>query len=205
MSRKIRVMLVFTLVSLILVIQVLSASAYITYGGNHKLTYGVHNRYTWYDSTTIDSTLHSYIVSARDDWNNTATHVWFIETTYKPNSVMDFYHGEFFDRSLRINAGTAFYVSNTQIDPSSQDYGWTRIYLNLPFFDSLSTSALVDDGRGNLYYINRKKSVIAHEMSHVFGLDHVSDIYSLMYPNGDLRKVDWPTQDEISGVNFLYP
>ncbi len=205
MNKKVRVILVLILVLSTLVIQVSSASAYATWGGNHRLTNGVHNRYTWYDSTTIDSTLHNYVASARTDWNNTPNHVWFIETTYKPYSVMDIYRGNYYAASMGILAQTHFYVGNTEIDPSSQDYGWTRIYLNAPSFDNLSTYTLESDTHGNSWYINQKKSVIAHETGHVFGLAHVSNMYALMYPYGDVVKVDWPTQDEINGVNFLYP
>jgi len=200
MSKKNKTILLLTSIALLLLVQISSVFAYATWGGNHRLTNGVHNRYTWYDSTTIDTNLHNNIVFARDDWNNTPTHVWFIETTYKPNSVIDIYHGPFYDPGLGILAKTLFYVGNTEINPWDQDYGWTRIYLNSPAFDSLSTYHWSGIG-----YVNQKKGVIAHEMGHVFGLAHVGSITALMYNFGDTCQVDAATQDEINGVNFLYP
>jgi len=170
--------------------------------GNHLLSNGVHNRYTWYDSTTIDTNLHNNISFARNDWNNTPTHVWFIETADKPSSVMDIYHSNtYFPSNSGTLAQTVFYSGNYQVNPSNQNYGWARIYINDPLFDNyLSTYHWSGIG-----YVNQKKGVLAHEMGHVFGLDHVGNIQALMYTSGDQCQVDAATQDEINGVNYLYP
>ena len=126
--------------------------------------------------------------------------MWFIETTYKPYSVMDIYHGNYVDPSLGVFAQTHFYSGNYEVYPWNQDYGWTRIYLNSPTFESLSTYWWTGST-----YINQKKGVIAHEMGHVFGLTHAGWSYRLMWPHGDSVMVDYPTSDEINGVNALYP
>lgn len=200
MKKKFRVTLVLSSILLILLIQASSVFAYDTWGGDHRLSYGVHNRYTWYDSTTIGSTDHSNITLSMNKWNNTPTHVWFIETTYKPDSVMDIYRGNYHPLSSLIYGETLFYSGNYQIDQNAQDYGWTRIYLNAPCFDLASPYWWTGES-----YVNTKIQVIAHEMGHVFGLSHTSNIYNLMIGNLSLMKVDYPVQDNINGVNFLYP
>lgn len=201
MIKKSKPVLFSTFLLLLFLIQVPSVFAYATFSG-HKLTNGVHNRYTWIDTTTMDVNVYNNITFAKNDWNNTPTHVWFIETSNKPYSVMDFYRGNYYAASQGVLGITHMYVGNSEVVPTNQDWGWTRIYLNAPSFDQLSTYYYAGSGYG---YINQKKSVIAHEMGHVFGLAHVGSSTVLMYPYGNTCKVDHATQDEINGVNALYP
>lgn len=120
------------------------------------------------------------------------TKINFMSSSYKPDSVSDFYQTN--EPSTQANAYTMFYVGNstTPIAPGNSNWDWCRIYVNNPYYDQLSSDEL-------------KQGVIGHEFGHVMGLDdNNSNQYSIMCQSSHGRKVTSPRLDDLQGINALY-
>ena len=169
---------------------------YATYGG-HKLTGGVGNygnsrQYYWIGASAanyevnIDTAMSEW-TTAPDDWNIT-TPIAYTQTSNRDISLMEIIKSavhlpnvaaqtDFFDGPANINGQQYF-----------QNWDWNRISLN-------------DDFNVN----GNKTGIIAHEMGHCFGLDHVAFSGAIM--RDDIAGVAQPTRAQpcdLAGINYLY-
>jgi hypothetical protein len=173
-----------------------AASHYSTFGG--ELIDGVGNwgssvQHYWIDSSASGES--SRINSSMSAWVNTShirsTPIYFRSTTNRPSSVIDIYKGDYYPKSFSVLGETKFYNSGgSEINPSN-NYSWTKIQLNAPNFDSLSSFD--------------KSGTIAHEMGHAFGLAHNQyEKDSIMCQLGKGRYVNTPDIGSLYGINALY-
>jgi len=181
-----------------------SISGYVLNGGVGN--YGYSNRYYYVDSSCSNlSYLTTDIASAWSDWIYTTsslgitTPISVINTGTKSNSVFDFYYQAKYPSSDGVYGVTLFWTGTSLAAPEgympSNNWGWAQIILNNPNFSYLSR---------NISSLNKRKGVVAHEIGHAMGLQHVSYSYRLMYPYGDTVTVDACTSDELNGINALY-
>lgn len=62
-------------------------------------------------------------------------------------------------------------------------------------------------GRANISRFNQEvlKVIIAHEVGHVIGLGHSHDTHALMYYSGSMKTTLSLSQDDVDGIEYLYP
>jgi Matrixin len=62
-------------------------------------------------------------------------------------------------------------------------------------------------GNANISRFNREvlKVIIAHEVGHVIGLGHSHDTHALMYYSGSMKTTLSLSQDDVDGIEYLYP
>ncbi len=65
----------------------------------------------------------------------------------------------------------------------------------------------VSSGQGNIANFDETtlKIILAHEIGHILGLGHSSDIRALMYYNASAKTELRLAQDDIDGMSYLYP
>jgi hypothetical protein len=157
------------------------ASAYDTFY-SHRLTHGVSQQKYWVDSTASGQA--TDISWAVGKWNSTITPVYWIKTSTKSLSRMDWY------RVSSINtwwAATTFYINTSTVDPEVTDWVWTKVRFDGDWADCPN-----------------QRGVTAHEIGHAFGLDHVFTGTTLMRDNIANQTTTTPGTDEVNGINYLY-
>jgi hypothetical protein len=175
-----------------------TAWAFNTYNGHVLLNgvgdYGENDRL--YYITSSASGHASDITSAMSDWIHTTsrlgitTPIAWLRTYTQSQSVMDIYHGTYYDESTGIVASTEQILNNVVIDPYGSNWYWAKIKLNTPVYDPLSDY--------------NEKGAVAHEMGHVFGLAHTSVTNRIMCTLGGGRTVNACQADDANGINYLY-
>lgn len=170
---------------------------YVLNGGVGNWGYSTRNFYI----TPSASSYASIIQDAMDSWIYTtsrlgvSTSISWSRTYTQSSSYMDFYYGQYF--SSDFLAGTTFWLYQTQIDPSAQNWGWGKIQLN-----QSSTSI---GGYNNLSAYN-KQGTAAHEIGHVFGLADTNTITSsIMCQLGYGRSVKEPQVCDLVPIQEMYP
>jgi hypothetical protein len=101
---------------------------------------------------------------------------------------------------------------------SDANYNNARVHINGDNFGNTDYNAITyhyhafyndDIVSANFYFMDHmdmdhKGAVFAHELGHVFGLDHVKDTKQIMCTALDGRTALKPNTDDIAGVNYLY-
>ena len=175
-----------------------AAQAYTTYNG-HVLNggvgdYGANDRD--YYITSSASGHSGDITSAMYDWIHTTarlgitTPIDWLRTYTQSASVMDIYHGDYYDASTGISAATEYILNNQTANPYLTNWAWGKIKLNTSVFDPLSDYD--------------EKGTVAHEMGHLFGLGHTSVTNRIMCQLADGRTVNACQADDANGINYLY-
>ncbi|WP_415948201.1 matrixin family metalloprotease [Streptomyces sp. KLOTTS4A1] len=166
------------------------ASAYSTFNG-HRLTYGINYQYYWLDSTAEN--YHPVAIPAGvKHWNDTTdTKVWYLRTSTKSQSRMDFYRRS--TSSGWYCAITAMYIDTRTVDPNASNWWWGKVTI-----DPLLRNA---DACGPS---SHRDGIIAHEHGHVMGLAHTSSSSTLMYSGISGTAYDKPQKDDRNGINYLY-
>lgn len=183
----------------------------------HRLKNGVgdsgkNTRYYWVDSSASSEL--TFIQNAMYNWNNTQvsgvqTPIWFNRSTNQSSSVMDIHLA--YDSDKTIIAETLFYrTSGTlqPINPKNENWLWGKIQLYMG-----SSAATTYRNMNNFY----RQSTIAHEMGHVFGLEHVTNESSIMNQYKYLQydpvhvtyvertcTVNQPQKNDYLTVNLIY-
>jgi hypothetical protein len=175
-----------------------TAWAYTTYD-SHVLNggvgdYGSNPRYYY---ITSGATGHYYdITGAMSDWIYTTsrlgitTPIYWERTTVQSSSVMDIYHGYYYDAGTGIAAITEHILSGQIVNPYITNWNWGKIKLNTPVFDGLSDY--------------NEKGCVAHEMGHLMGLGHTSYTDQIMCTLGAGRTVNSCQDNDCAGINYLY-
>jgi hypothetical protein len=193
MIRRHRVLAVAVATIVILLASAGTALAYSTYN-NHVLNGGVGGRYYY---ITSSATGHATdITGAVYEWIHTTerlgitTPIYWTRTYTQSSSVMDFYHGTYYDASTGIAAVTEQILNGVVISPYANNWNWGKIKLNTPVYDPLSDY--------------NEKGTVAHEMGHLMGLAHTSVTNRIMCQLSDGRTVNAAQADDCYGINYLY-
>jgi hypothetical protein len=174
------------------------AFAYDTYN-DHVLTGGVGNYgYTkrQFFVTTSGSAYATQISSAMNDWIYTTSRVGittpisFVKTTTQSASEIDFYTS--YSPYIGANGWTEFWKYSSTVDKEQENWGWNKIVINNYSISYFGLTTL------------QAKGVIAHEIGHAFGLDHVLNPYQIMCTYGNGRAVTESQTDDLNGINHLY-
>ncbi len=161
--------------------------------------YGNYRRYYWVSSNVTGFA--TPIANAFDYWVNTSTtpgvttSISIYETATQSSSSIDIYNYTFptVDGST-VTGLTEFWLYNDNIsDPSSQNWGWNKIFLNCTF------------ATNNSYSSNKKTGLVAHEAGHAMGLSHQPTLSStsIMY-NYDSRTLYRPGTVDCNNINHIY-
>jgi hypothetical protein len=175
-----------------------TAWAYTTYNGHVLLSgvgdYGNSPRY--YYITSSASGQSTDITNCVYTWIHTTsrlgitTPIYWARTYTQGDSVMDWYHGTYYDPGSGIIAMTEQLLNNAVIDPYASNWYWGKIKLNTPVFDPLSS-------------FNEEGSC-AHEMGHLMGLGHTAVTNRIMCQLAGGRTVNACQADDANGINYLY-
>jgi Matrixin len=198
MTRRRRSLVVMIVAIALVLTCVGTAWAYTTYNG-HVLNggvgnYGANPRYYYITSSASGHT--TDITSAMSDWIYTTsrlgitTPIYWARTYTQSQSVMDIYHGEYYDPDLGIVAMTEFILNNVACNPYVTNWNWGKIKLNTPLFDPLSDY--------------NEKGTVAHEMGHLMGLGHTVMTDQIMCTLGAGRTVNACQWNDLAGINYLY-
>ena len=170
---------------------------YVLNGGVGNWGYSTRNFYI----TSSASGYESVIQDAMDSWIYTtsrlgvSTSISWSRTYTQSSSYMDFYYGQYY--SSDFLAVTTFWLYQTQIYPSTQNWGWGKIQLN--------PSSTTTGGFNNLSAYN-KQGTAAHEIGHVFGLADTNTITSsIMCQLGYGRAVNEPQVCDLIPIQEMYP
>lgn len=166
---------------------------------DHKLTggvgeYGSFRRYYWVDSS-MPSSFNSAITDAVNKWVNTTsspgvtTSISIRKTSVKKDSSFDLYGTNL---GANITGLTELWVFDKQIqDPSAQNWGWSKIYINKYNTVNYSTTT--------------KRGLVAHELGHAMGLSHQPGLkYSSLMYNYDSRGRTTPAKIDCDNINHIY-
>lgn len=157
----------------------------------HRLTYGVVNQEYWLDSTAVANN-ESAIIAGVGKWNATASPFDFSRTSVKANSHIDFYRQADDDWFC---AGTQYYVSTTRLDiPPSQNWWWAKV----------TTRPQLKTNPYSCGEASHRDGMLAHEVGHAIGLDHVNSPSQLMYVDIGITAVEKPQPGEVADINSLY-
>jgi hypothetical protein len=174
--------------------------------GTGRISGGASNRLYWRDSSIYEYR-HS-VDYGITRWNGYTSDVSVSRTTTKSYSRCDNYWGEYFDPQSGIIALTELMLNNQITYDYDIDWYWCNIkYSSYIYnYDSLD-------------YFHRK-GVACHEYGHFLGLAHIEDAYTawykiinniydpcvnvIMYPFGDVCAVEYPSTDDINGINAIY-
>lgn len=119
-------------------------------------------------------------------WNNTPTKTGIYTDSGSVNKIA-------FDKGLPSDTPLGYTLISQSGNPK-----YFEMYLN---YNYLPLNQSVDNDKRNEY-------VITHEFGHTLGLDengYFDTRISVMSEYSDLRTYYWPQQDDIDGVNAVYP
>jgi hypothetical protein len=193
MTRRHRLLAVAIIAVVTLLASAGTALAYSTYN-SHVLNGGVGGRYYYITSSATGHA--SDITGAMYDWIHTTerlgiyTPIYWTRTYTQSSSVMDIYHGTYYDPSTGLVAVTEQILNGAVISPYVTNWNWGKIKLNTPLYDPLSDY--------------NQKGTVAHEMGHLMGLAHTSLTTAIMCTLGDGRTVNACQADDCAGINYLY-
>ncbi|PGZ93370.1 hypothetical protein [Bacillus sp. AFS029533] len=174
----------------------INAKAYTTFNG-HKMSSGIGNygnstKFYWVDSSA--NTYSTKIANSFDRWiystkyAGITTPISYRKTTSKSASTVDIYKVK--SIGTGIVGQTMFFVNQTKVNPSVQNWYWSKIELS----ESLLSK-----------FPQYQQVTISHEIGHAFGLSHAAK--QLMDPGADLAYsigIEFPRKDEFNGINYLY-
>lgn len=107
------------------------------------------------------------------------------------SSSMDIYAGNYYPQSYGLLGWAEFWRYSTELDPNTQNWGWNKIMINFPSFNTLS--------------VYHRKGTIAHEMGHAFGLAHSTNNSVIMAQYGNHARIyNTAQKDDLNGINYLY-
>lgn len=153
-----------------------------TYNDNTLLTAKTNITYTY-----IGSSYAGNVTSAAKSWTNSSAGITlnFVPSTTTTPPKIYLYDGT---ANTDILAYTIFVSGSSNIDPRSDDWSVSDIYINTTKPTSSITSG-----------------IIAHELGHAIGLDHRdADSGSLMYTKVSTSKKQTPAAIDIENVKHLY-
>jgi hypothetical protein len=198
LKKKTLVMLFF-LVLVSVVSMSNTAGAYTTFNG-HKMSsgignYGKNTKFYWVDSSV--STYSTKIANAFDRWiystkyAGITTPTSYRDTTVKSASTIDFYGvSNLSELGTDVIGVTNFFVNQTKVIPSTQNWYWAKIRLAKNLMSS---------------YPQYQQTTISHEIGHAFGLDHVNNqLMDSSVTDAYNLGIQYPRKDEYSGINYLY-
>ncbi|MEH7455386.1 reprolysin-like metallopeptidase [Gottfriedia acidiceleris] len=174
----------------------INSKAYTTFKG-HKMSSGIGNygkstKFYWVDSSA--NTYSTKIATAFERWTYSTkytgitTPISYRKTTNKSASTVDIYKVK--SIGIGIVGQTMFLVNQTYVNPSIQNWYWSKIELS----ESLLSK-----------FPQYQQVTISHEIGHAFGLNHTAK--ELMDPGADLAYsigIQFPRKDEFNGINYLY-
>lgn len=145
-------------------------------------------------------------------WNNTQnTRVWFISTSDKSQSILDFEDSWLSTPDLL--GVTSMWNGNTQLSVDQTQNGywyWAKVEINYSPETKWRTNVETGVINSNTYGAAKLKHNASHETGHALGLDHVTAAWNtdkLMYPSAKSfysYGVVGPTTDEADGVRSIY-
>jgi len=155
--------------------------------------YGSFRRYFYL--VNLNDLYSGYARTAVTEWVNTTsgvgvtTSISIRETTTQSSSVFDLYN--YNNSHTSVLGYTEFYTYSTSRDPSTQNWGWSRIYLNGSVL-AKTTAA-------------QRRATIAHEFGHAMGLIHRNSApTSIMCQLASGRTATRASASDCGNINHLY-
>lgn len=139
------------------------------------------NDLTWCWASSSYPTLGTDMAYAFSDWDATATELGFRSVSYSANIT---------GYGYSTNDGLDGYADG---EPSlfTGTIQSAEIYLNWYY---------LQDESGNY-----RRGTAGHEIGHTLGLAHTVVTLALMNTNRNRETVCYPQQDDVNGINYLYP
>lgn len=158
---------------------------------------GVGNVTVWLDYSSGVGYWQSYITNAANNWMypgwSNPIYMNFVSNNYGSN--MDFYlrNDAFWGGSMNVLAETRFFVNGgAQVYPWSSNWNYSEIYIN---HDVYSLPNVTND---------MALGTTIHEMGHAFGLNHTTNVNSIMCQTGSGRVVQRVQQTDNDAINIIY-